>query len=78
MTPVTAGRDVYDVVLREEPGGWTVEIVEHGGTVVSSRACRDAGEARVYASTVRQHLYWLSPEKFREFYRIEEPTPEAG
>jgi hypothetical protein len=29
------------------------------------------GEARTYASTVRQHIFWLSPEKFREYYRIE-------
>jgi hypothetical protein len=23
---------------------------------------------------VRQHIHWLSPEKFREYYRIEGPV----
>ena len=27
-------------------------------------------EARIFASTVRQHLYWLSAERFRQYYRI--------
>jgi len=71
---MVVGRDAYDVVLHEGKGGWTVQIVDTSGGVVSTRACRDAGEARVYASTVRQHLYWLSPEKFREYYRIAEPA----
>jgi hypothetical protein len=29
-----------------------------------------------YASTVRQHIYWLSEEKLREYYRL--PEPGAG
>ncbi len=39
----------------------------------SSRACRDETEALTYASTVRQHIYWLSEEKLREYYRLPEP-----
>ncbi len=27
----------------------------------------------MYASTVRQHVYWLSEEKFREYYRLADP-----
>ena len=42
------------------------------GEVVAERACSDGAEARTYASTVRQHIYWLSPEKFREYYPIED------
>ena len=54
--------------------GWRVAIVDPGGTEASSRACRDEVEARTYASTVRQHLEWLSESKFREYYRLtEEP-----
>jgi len=64
------GRDVYDVVLREDQEGWSVLITDSAGSTLSERACRDAAEAMTYASTVRQHLYWLSPEKFREYYRI--------
>jgi hypothetical protein len=66
--PATPG---YAVEVRDAGGGWRVAIVDDGGRVVSERACRDGAEARTYASTVRQHLCWLSPEKFREYYRIE-------
>jgi hypothetical protein len=47
-------------------------ILSPQGDVVAERACSDGAEARTYASTVRQHIYWLSPEKFREYYRIED------
>lgn len=54
--------------------GWRVAIVDPAGNEASSRACRDEVEARTYASTVRQHLEWLSEPKFREYYRLpEEP-----
>jgi hypothetical protein len=61
----------YTVEVRDGEEGWRVAIVEDGGSVVSERACRDGAEARTYASTVRQHLHWLSEQKFREYYRIE-------
>ena len=32
-------------------------------------------EARAFASTVEQHLGWLSEEKFRRYYRL--PDPEG-
>jgi hypothetical protein len=57
----------------EDPGteaGWSVAVDDPSGTVVLQRACRDASEARTFASTVRQHLYWLSPQKFREYYGV--------
>ena len=50
--------------------GWSVAVDDPTGTVVLQRACRDASEARIFASTVRQHLYWLSPQKFREYYGV--------
>lgn len=58
----------YRVELRDSPNGWRVAIVEPGGEVLSQRACRDAMEARAYASTVRQHIFWLSAETFRSYY----------
>ena len=61
----------YDVEVRGEEGTWRVAILSPQGEVVAERACHDGAEARTYASTVRQHIYWLSPEKFREYYRIE-------
>jgi hypothetical protein len=67
---VTDGDNGYRVEIRDTVDGWRVEIVDPAGTVVSDRACRDASEARTFASTVRQHIYWLSPEKFREYYRV--------
>jgi hypothetical protein len=39
------------------------------GRELSTRVCRDETEAWTYASTVRQHVYWLSDEKFREYYQ---------
>jgi hypothetical protein len=61
----------FGVEVRGEEGTWRVAILNPEGEVVAERACHDGTEARTYASTVRQHIYWLSPEKFREYYRIE-------
>lgn len=60
----------YRVQLLHSVQGWRVAIEDPAGTVVLERACRDASEARAFASTVRQHIYWLSPGKFREYYRV--------
>lgn len=64
------GEKGYRVELRQTEDGWRVVILDPGGMVVRERACRDATEARTFASTVRQHLSWLSTEKFREYYRV--------
>ena len=64
------GENGFGVELREHESGWRVAIVDPSGVVVSERACRDHPEARTYASTVRQHVYWLSPERFRDYYRL--------
>ena len=61
----------FDVEIRGGEGSWRVAILDPEGNVVSERACHDGAEARTYASTVRQHIYWLSAGKFREYYRIE-------
>ncbi len=47
-------------------------IVDPGGALVAERSFGDETEAWMYASTVRQHVYWLSEEKFREYYRLAE------
>jgi hypothetical protein len=60
----------YAVRLNDAADGWRVTIEDPAGAVVLERACRDGSEARTFASTVRQHLYWLSPETFRSYYRI--------
>lgn len=60
----------YEVRVDDAVDGWRVTIHDPAGTVVLERACRDGSEARTFASTVRQHLYWLSPETFRSYYRI--------
>jgi hypothetical protein len=61
----------FDVHVTEEESVWWVTIVDPSGADVSRRVCRNGAEARIYASTVRQHIYWLSPEAFRAYYRIE-------
>jgi len=62
----------YAVRVDRREGGWSVRILDPGGTQVSERACADEAEARTYASTVRQHVYWLSEERFRQYYRLPE------
>ena len=63
----------YTVVASNEDG-WQVTILDPRGTPVSERACASEEEARTYASTVRQHIYWLSEPKFRSYYKLAEPA----
>ena len=70
MVAVSAEEKRFDVEVRGGEGTWRVAILDPDGEVVSERACHDGAEARTYASTVRQHIFWLSSEKFREYYRI--------
>jgi hypothetical protein len=67
---VSIGENGFGVELREEPPGWCVVIVDGSGAALAERVCADHLEARSYASTVRQHIYWLSPERFRAYYRL--------
>jgi hypothetical protein len=60
----------YRVEVVREDGGWAAHILDGKGEVVFRRACADEGEARLFESTVRQHLGWLSPERFRRYYRL--------
>ncbi|HEX5950731.1 MAG TPA: hypothetical protein VFZ96_06995 [Actinomycetota bacterium] len=71
----TANR--YAVDVRRGDDGWSVAIVDASGRDASVRACRDEAEALTYASTVRQHIYWLSEENLREYYRLPEPDQGA-
>jgi hypothetical protein len=64
------GANSFRVRIVEAPDGWRVAIEDPAGVVVMERACADGSEARTFASTVRQHIYWLSPAKFREYYRV--------
>jgi hypothetical protein len=62
----------YSVRVREAKGSWSVAIVDPRGREVSGRACRDETEARTFASTVHQHIAWLSEQRFRDIYRLAE------
>ena len=53
--------------------GWRVVILDPAGAVASERPCADQDEAELFASTVRQHIGWLSQERFRAYYRLPEP-----
>jgi hypothetical protein len=64
--------NTYTVRATQTAGGWEVQILDDGGEVVFARSCGDEEEARTFASTVQQHIYWLSPPKFRAYYRIGE------
>jgi hypothetical protein len=66
----TASSNRFEVRQVQADAGWTVEILDPAGHVVWTRVCSGEGEARTFASTVRQHVSWLSEAKFREYYRI--------
>jgi hypothetical protein len=67
---VNAADTGYDVAVNREQDRWRVRISDPGGGTVAERTCSDAAEARTFASTVRQHLYWLSAPTFRAYYRL--------
>jgi hypothetical protein len=62
----------YRVGVHEADVGWDVRIADPAGSVVWTRSCGEEAEARTLASTIQQHLYWLSAEKFREYYKLTE------
>jgi hypothetical protein len=70
-------RNRFSVKVREGQGlgqgmGWSVAIFDPEGREIALRACRDETEARTFASTVRQHIAWLSEARFREIYWLAE------
>ena len=67
-----AESNAYGVHVYEAELGWEVRILAPSGEVVWTRSCQAEEEARTLASTVRQHVYWLSPGKFREYYKLDE------
>ena len=50
--------------------GRRVVIADPEGVEVFERNCSGEDEARLFASTVEQHMGWLSEEKFRRYYRL--------
>jgi hypothetical protein len=73
-------RNRFSVEVRDGEGGqgigqgvsWSVAILDPEGREIALRACRDETEARTFASTVLQHIAWLSEARFREIYRLAE------
>jgi hypothetical protein len=66
-------RNRFSVEVRDGQGmSWSVAIFDPEGREIALRACRDETEARTFASTVRQHIAWLSEARFREIYRLAE------
>jgi hypothetical protein len=68
----------YAVHVMRADQGWEVRIEDPHGDVVFTRPSTSEADARTFGSTVQQHLYWLSAEKFREYYRLPEPANSAG
>lgn len=63
-------RNKYGVSVIQDGSGWDVQILRANGAVAFTRSCSSEAEARTFASTVQQHIYWLSPTKFEEYYRL--------
>jgi len=78
--PEVEARNRFSVEVRDGENGdgiaqgieWSVAILDPGGREVAVRACRGETDARTFASTVRQHIAWLSEARFREIYRLAE------
>jgi hypothetical protein len=70
QTPDGAATNRFTVDVRDA-SGWSVAIVGRDGRDAFVRACRDEADARTFASTVRQHIGWLSEERFRDIYRLD-------
>jgi hypothetical protein len=74
--PEVEAANHFSVEVRDGGDGrgmrWRVTILDPEGREVAVRACRDETEARTFASTVRQHIAWLSEARFREIYRLAE------
>ena len=70
MTLSPSASNRYSVRVDRGDRGWSVRILGPGGAVEFVRACPDETDARTFASTVQQHIYWLSEPKFREYYRL--------
>jgi hypothetical protein len=64
----------YSVRVQSGEQGWEVHIVGPTARIAWTRHCADEAEARTFASTVQQHIYWLSPAKFAEYYKLAEPA----
>jgi hypothetical protein len=62
----------YAVRVDLASDGWQVRILDPDGRIVWDRGCEHEAEARTHASTVRQHIYWLSEPRFRRYYRLPE------
>jgi hypothetical protein len=73
MLGATSVENRYRVAVEERGLAWRVVILDPSGSAAHERTCRDEAEARTFASTVQQHLYWLSEPTFREYYRLPEP-----
>jgi hypothetical protein len=71
-SPAVKSETGNDYTVRVNRGirGWEVLIVRPDGDVAFTRPCTDEAEARTFASTVQQHIYWLSPEKLEDYYRL--------
>lgn len=66
-------RNRFSVEVRNGQGmEWSVSILDPEAREIAVRACRDETEALTFASTVRQHIAWLSEARFREIYLLVE------
>lgn len=60
----------WHVAVERRDDGWRAVVRDAEGARVLDRACATQEEARTFASTVEQHLRWLSEDRFREYYRL--------
>jgi len=60
----------YGVRIERDDEGWRAVITGPDGEEALERRFEAEDEAQLFASTVEQHLGWLSVARFREYYRL--------
>ncbi len=60
----------YGVRVERDDEGWRAVITGPEGEEALERPFEAEDQARLFASTVEQHLGWLSEARFRQYYRL--------
>lgn len=60
----------WEVRVEGAGDAWQALLVDDAGSVLLERRFETEARARLFASTVEQHLGWLSEARFREYYRL--------
>ena len=73
-----SGPNRYRARAERSEQGWRVVILDPDGAEVFARPFPGEEQALAFASTVDQHVTWLSEGTFRRYYRLAERPDGKG